>query len=104
MKLQTVSQLKKLKGQRVLLRVDFNIPVGKGGRIDSGAEIKLRESLPTIERLLQGGAKVIAVSHLGRPEGCDPKFSLKPVAKHLSKMMGQPVLFVDDCLEDGQAV
>jgi phosphoglycerate kinase len=104
MKLATISSLRNLRGRRVLLRVDFNIPIGPGGHIGPAEDIKLRASLPTIQHLLKGGAKVIAVSHLGRPKGCDEKFSLKPVAAHLGKLLGQKVLFVDKCLEDGNAV
>lgn len=104
MKLATLSDLRNLRNKRVLLRVDFNIPLGPGGSIGSAEDIKLRASLPTIEHLLKGGAKVIAVSHLGRPRGCDKKYSLKPVAAHLSKLLGRKVLFVDDCLEEGRAV
>lgn len=101
MKLAVVSRLKNLKGKRVLLRVDFNIPLGPKGHIGPAEEIKIRESLPTIEFLLKRGAKVIAVSHLGRPKGCDPKYSLAPVAQHLGQMLGKKVLFADECIEEG---
>jgi phosphoglycerate kinase len=104
MKLATLSELKKLAGRRVLLRVDFNIPLGPKGKIGPGEEVKLRESLPTIEHLLRGGARVVAVSHLGRPKNCEVKYSLAPVARHLAKMLGRKVKFVDDCLEDGEKV
>ncbi len=104
MRLATISNLRNLKGKRVLLRVDFNIPLGPGGRIGPEEDAKIRASLPTIQRLLQGGARVIAVSHLGRPKDCEPKFSLALVARHLGGLLGQPVLFIDDCLEDGDAV
>lgn len=104
MKLATLSALRNLKGKRVLLRVDFNIPIGPGGHIGPAEDIKLRASLPTVEHLLKAGARVIAVSHLGRPKGCDEKYSLAPVAKHLAKLLGKKVLFVDDCLEEAGAV
>ena len=103
MKLKTITQLKNLKGQRVLLRVDFNIPLSKNNRISSGAEIKLRESLPTIEHLTKKGAKVIILTHLGRPKKRDAKLSLEPIARHLGKMMGQKILFVQDSLLKGLA-
>jgi len=104
MKLATIANLRNLRGRRVLLRVDFNIPIAPGGKIGPAEDIKLRASLPTIQHLLQGGARVIAVSHLGRPKGCDEKYSLRPVAAHLGKLLGKKVLFVDKCLEDGNAV
>ncbi len=104
MKLATLSRLRNLKGKRVLLRVDFNIPIGPEGHIGPSEDLKLRASLPTIEHLLKGGARVIAVSHLGRPKGCDEKYSLAPVARHLGKLLNAKVLFVDDCLEDPGAV
>lgn len=104
MKLRTIADLKKLEGKRVLLRVDFNIPIGPKGKIGPAEDIKLRTALPTIERLLAHGARVIAVSHLGRPKGCDAKYSLKPVAKHLEKLMHRKVMFVDDCLMEACAV
>ncbi|MDD5251076.1 MAG: phosphoglycerate kinase [Patescibacteria group bacterium] len=104
MVLNTIAKLKSLKNKRVLLRVDFNIPLGKGGKIGPEEDAKIRASLPTIEHLLKAGAKVIAVSHLGRPKKCEEKYSLAPVAKHLTKLLGKKVLFVDDCLEDGEKV
>jgi len=104
MKLATLSRIRNLKGKRVLLRVDFNIPLGADGHIGQDADHKLRVSLPTIEHLLKGGAKVIAVSHLGRPKGCDEKYSLAPIARHLGKLLKKKVLFVDDCLEEAGAV
>lgn len=93
-----------MKGRTVLLRVDFNVAVGKGGKIAPEADVRLREAIPTIERLLEGGARVIAVSHLGRPKGWDAKLSLKPVAKHLEGLMGRPVTFVGESLTRGKAV
>lgn len=104
MKLRTISGLKKLKGMRVLLRVDLNVPLTKSGRVDPDGEVRLRAALPTIEKLLAGGAQVIAVSHLGRPKRRDPKLSLKPVARRLGKLLDQPVLFVEDSLTKGAAV
>jgi phosphoglycerate kinase len=100
MKIRTIREIKRLKGKRVLLRVDFNIPLGAGGAIAQQADAKMRAALPTVELLARAGAKVILVTHLGRPKKCERKFSLAPVAAHLAVLLGRPVRFVDDCLEE----
>ncbi|MHB8633299.1 MAG: phosphoglycerate kinase [Thermoplasmatota archaeon] len=82
------------RGQRVLVRVDFNVPL-EGERVAD--DTRIRASLPTIHALVQAGAKVILVSHLGRPKGKDPKASLRPVAKHLVQL-GVACRFVPDCV------
>ncbi len=85
-----------LKGKRALLRVDFNVPID-GGKVTD--DTRLVASIPTIQKLIQSNARVILMSHLGRPKGGpDPKYSLRPVAERLSKLMGIPVKFVDDCI------
>lgn len=82
-------------GQRVLVRVDFNVPFDSAGRVSD--DTRIVAALPTIKDLLERGAKVILMSHLGRPKGQpNPKFSLRPVAGALSAKLGQPVLFLDD--------
>jgi phosphoglycerate kinase len=83
-----------VNGKKVLVRVDFNVPV-KEGKI--GDDTRIRAALPTIRYLLDHNAAVILCSHLGRPKGGpDPAFSLKPVAEHLAGLLGRPVLFAAD--------
>lgn len=87
-------------GKRCLVRVDFNVPLEeKDGQMVITDDTRIRETLPTIKALLEGNAKVILCSHLGRPKGQrDPKQSLAPVAPALSAMLGRPVEFASDCV------
>ena len=86
-------------GKKVLLRVDFNVPVDEHKNITD--DTRMRESMPTIKKLLADGAAIIIMAHFGRPKnGFDPELSLAPVAKHLSEMIGRPVLFTQDLLGD----
>ena len=82
-----------LDGRRTLVRVDFNCPVKDGVVTDN---TRIRASLPTIRYLREKGARVVLLSHLGRPKGPDPKQSLKPCALELEKLLGAPVTFVAD--------
>jgi phosphoglycerate kinase len=85
-----------VKGKRVLVRVDYNVPI-KDGKVTDDSRIVA--SLPTLRWLMDGGARVILMSHLGRPKGGpEPKYSLKPVAHHLSELLGKDVRFADDCV------
>ncbi len=104
MKLRTVDQLD-LSGKRTLIRVDFNVPIGKDGKISD--DTRLQAALPTIRTAMERGAKTILLSHLGRPKGKPvPEMSLAPVAPRLSQLLGRPVAFAPDCVGDaaGKAV
>lgn len=86
-----------LRGKRVLMRVDFNVPMAAGAVTD---DKRIRAALPTIQYVLDQGASVLLMSHLGRPKGAgfEPEFSLKPAAEALSKLLGKPVQMAPDCV------
>jgi phosphoglycerate kinase len=86
-----------LKGKKVLVRVDFNVPMTPDMKVAD--DKRIIESLPTIRKILSQGASVILMSHLGRPKGHpNPEFSLKPVADYLSTLINRPVQFAKDCI------
>ena len=90
-----------LRGKRVIIRADYNVPLDDSLQITD--DTRIRSTLPTINRAVDEGAKVILCSHLGRPKGkFDPKFSLAPVAKRLQRLLGKEVIFAPDCI--GSAV
>lgn len=90
-----------IQGKRVLVRVDYNVPLSDSGEITD--DYRIEKSLPTIQYLLEQNCKIILCSHLGRPEGKrEPKYSLKPCAERLSQLLDRPVDFADDCV--GEAV
>lgn len=86
-----------VNGKRVLCRFDFNVPLDEEGRVLDGS--KVRAALPTLRHLIQGGGRIIGCSHLGRPGGRrNERLSLRPVAAWLEGVLGQPVVFVPDCV------
>lgn len=92
--LRTLDSLGLLAGKRVIVRCDLNVPLDGGTITDDG---RVRASIPTLRKLIDQGAKVVVISHLGRPDGePKPEFSLAPVAKRLSALLGQPVRFATD--------
>jgi len=87
-----------IDNKTVLVRADYNVPQTSTGAISD--DLRIRASLPTLEFLLERHTKVVIMSHLGRPEGREAKYTLKPVAKRLSELLGRKVIFVDDCIGD----
>src|SRR5262245_22917467 len=86
-----------VRGKRALERVDFNVPLDEGGRITD--DTRIRASLPTIEYLLNHGASVVLMSHLGRPKGkVEPAYSLRPVAERLGQLLRRTVQVAPDCV------
>jgi phosphoglycerate kinase len=93
---RTLDQAGELSGKRVLVRVDFNVPMA-GGRVAD--DTRVRAALPTLRNLIGRGAKVVLLSHFGRPEGKPtPSMSLRPIIEPLSALLGRPVAFADDCV------
>ncbi|HKG82900.1 MAG TPA: phosphoglycerate kinase [Beijerinckiaceae bacterium] len=89
-----------LKGKRVLVRVDLNVPMENGRVAD---RTRLERVIPTIQEIADKGGKVVLLSHFGRPKGRDPKQSLKPIAAALSDVLGRPVAFAEDCIGEAAA-
>ncbi|GAB3269099.1 phosphoglycerate kinase [Microbacterium sp. Root53] len=94
MSLRTLESLGSVAGKRVIVRCDLNVPLKDGQITDDG---RVRASLPTLNALINAGARVVVCSHLGRPDGApDPQYSLAPVAQRLSELLGKPVAFARD--------
>ena len=87
-----------LTGRRALIRVDFNVPMNEAFEITD--DTRIRAALPTIEYVLRQGASVVLMSHLGRPKGPSDALSLRHIVPHLSALIGRPVKFVPDCIDD----
>jgi phosphoglycerate kinase len=96
---ELAAELGGLRGRTVLVRSDLNVPLDEKGTItDDG---RIRASLPTIERLSEQGARVVVMAHLGRPEGApDARYSLRPVAQRMSKLLRRRVSFATDTVGD----
>src|SRR3989344_2055146 len=102
MKIKSIRELKNLKGRRVLLRVDFNVPISKNGKIDKSEDYRIVQTLPTIKYLIKRRAKIIILAHLGRPEGkVVEKLRLDPVAVRLARLLKQGVYKSDGILGRG---
>lgn len=97
MKIRSIKDAKDLKNKRALVRVDYNLSINNG-KLDFKDDLRIRASLPTIKYLLERGATVILMAHLGRPDGWDKKLTLAPVAKYLGKLLKKPVNFIADDL------
>ncbi|MCC2333327.1 phosphoglycerate kinase [Cellulomonas wangsupingiae] len=96
--MKTIDDLGDLRGKRVLVRSDFNVPLDGTTITDDG---RIRAALPTLQALLAKGARVVVVAHLGRPKGApEAKYSLAPVAARLGELLGQPVALADDLVGD----
>ena len=87
-----------LKGKRVFIRVDFNVPLKDAAVTD---DTRIRETLPTLRLAIEKGGRLVLASHLGRPKGPDAKYSLKPAAKKLEELLGKPIAFGLDCIGPG---
>ena len=86
-----------LQDKRVLLRVDYNVPIQDGQVMD---DYRIKKSLSTIRYCIEQGASITIMSHLGRPNGCDEEYSLRPISDKLSEILGKEIIFSEDCVSD----
>ncbi|MBB2976773.1 phosphoglycerate kinase [Microbacterium endophyticum] len=101
MSLRTLDSLGSLAGKRIIVRADLNVPLRDGVITDDG---RVRATLPTLNALIDQGARLIVCSHLGRPDGePNPKYSLEPVAQRLSELLGKPIAFARDTVGESAA-
>ena len=99
--MRTLDSLGELRGQRVLVRSDLNVPLDGDRITDDG---RVRASVPTLERLIESGARVVVCAHLGRPKGePDERYSLRPVARRLGELLDRPVAFCEETVGDAAA-
>jgi len=102
--MKTIKEIKNLKNKKVLVRVDFNVPVGDDGIVDNKEDWRIKAALPIIKYLLEKKAKVILIAHLGRPERNqglgikNQEYSLKPVADRLEELLDRKIKFISDCI------
>lgn len=90
-------------GKRVIVRVDFNVPLDDNFNITD--DTRMRAAMPTLKKVLNDNGMLIIMSHLGRPKkNPDPKFSVRPLLKHLEELIGKPVIFVDDCMKAAEPI
>ncbi len=90
-------------GKRVIVRVDFNVPLDDNFNITD--DTRMRAAMPTLKKVLNDNGMLIIMSHLGRPKkNPDPKYSVKPLVKHLEELIGKPVIFVDDCMKAAEPI
>lgn len=90
-------------GKRVIVRVDFNVPLDDNFNITD--DTRMRAAMPTLKKVLSDNGMLIIMSHLGRPKkNPDPKFSVRPLLKHLEELIGKPVIFVDDCMKAAEPI
>ena len=101
--MRTLDDLGELDGKRALVRVDFNVPVSDG---HVGDDARMRQAIPTLEELRERGARLLLVTHFGRPEDREPEFSLKPIAERTSELLGTEVVLAEslDDVPDGDVV
>ena len=90
-------------GKRVIVRVDFNVPLDDNFNITD--DTRMRAAMPTLQKVLKDNGMLIIMSHLGRPKkNPDPKYSVKPLVKHLEELIGKKVIFVDDCMKAAEPI